>query len=206
MLEFNKSQLAEYLGTTIGTVETNFPKLKARSLKKGILITKRGIGEKAIYEVEKTTPQNIPSNNFSSQKNEKWTEDLPGEVWVDCYCDKSYEVSSCGRFRNKKTLKLNKGSVDATRGYQSVSLSNKTYMAHRVVLASFDPIEGFENYTVDHIDGNRQNNYLDNLQWVSNEENVGLMLMRRGELNKELTRLLKTHSYEEVLQLLRGLD
>ena len=54
MLEFNKYQLADYLGTTIGTIETNFPKLKARSLKKGILITKRGVGEKAIYEIEKT--------------------------------------------------------------------------------------------------------------------------------------------------------
>ena len=71
---------------------------------------------------------------------------------------------------------------------------------------SFLPIENSENYTVDHIDGNRQNNYLENLRWVSNEENVGLMLMHRGELNKELTRLLKKYSYDELLKILRELD
>jgi len=198
-MEFNKQELADYLHTTYSMVDTNFPRLKASYLKKGLLITKRGIGKNAIYEVEKVEPQNIDPKELSTYKQEKWEFDLPGEIWVNCYYNNDFEVSNFARIRNKKTLKLNKGTFDKTQGYRTVSIAKKTYRIHRVVLASFNPIENLENYTVDHIDGNRDNNKLENLRWVTNEENTKLMLFNRKELNKELTRLLYKHSYNEVL-------
>ena len=63
-----------------------------------------------------------------------------------------------------------------------------------------------ENLTIDHIDGNRSNNQLENLRWVTLEENISLMIQNRAELNKELTRLLQKYSYEEVLNLLKQLN
>jgi hypothetical protein len=40
---------------------------------------------------------------------------------------------------------------------------------HRIVMETFRPIEG--KMTVDHLDHNKRNNSLDNLEWVTREEN-----------------------------------
>ena len=50
------------------------------------------------------------------------------------------------------------------------------------MLASFNPIEKWELYDVDHKDGNRANNKLENLQWATQEENILFMLNNRKEL------------------------
>ena len=55
-MEFNKQELAKYFGTTLTTIENTFPTFKSRMLAKGFLITKRGKGATAIYEVEKVEP------------------------------------------------------------------------------------------------------------------------------------------------------
>lgn len=200
----NKEELAKYLNTTVCMVETNFPKVKARALKQGKKIIKEGKGNSAVYTIEKTEPQNVNSNYFSSRKKETWTEDIPGEIWITTYQDKDFEVSNFGRVRNKKDLSLRKGSL-TDKGYLTVSMNDKKYSLHRVVLASFNPVENIKELTVDHIDGNRSNNFLSNLRWVSNEENVNLMMINRAKLNKELTRLLNIYSYDEVLEILKSI-
>jgi hypothetical protein len=44
--------------------------------------------------------------------------------------------------------------------------------------------------TVDHINGKRDDNRLENLRWVKKEDNTQFMLLERAELNKELTRII----------------
>lgn len=200
----NKEELAKYLNTTVCMVETNFPKVKARALKQGKKIIKEGKGNSAVYTIEETEPQNVNSNYFSSRRKETWIEDIPGEIWTTTYQDKDFEVSNFGRVRSKKDLSLRKWSSTG-RGYFTVSMNDKKYAIHRVVLASFNPVDNLENLTVDHIDGNKTNNCLSNLRWVTNEENIRLMLMNRSELNKELTRLLDTYSYNELLAILKNI-
>lgn len=56
----NKNELAKYCNTTVGQVERNFPKLKNKFLKQGILIMKEGKGEEAIYTISQIAPINIP--------------------------------------------------------------------------------------------------------------------------------------------------
>lgn len=51
-----KQELIEYFDTTESVVSTNFPKFAAAQLKKGFLVTKRGKGAAAVYEVEKVEP------------------------------------------------------------------------------------------------------------------------------------------------------
>lgn len=93
-----------------------------------------------------------------------------------------YEVSSCGQVRsvdrqvaqshcNKTRLwrgKVLKQTIASTRGYCMVSLSmrGKTYKkyVHRLVAETW--LES-RNETVNHKDGNKLNNTVDNLEWVS---------------------------------------
>ena len=42
---------------------------------------------------------------------------------------------------------------------------------HRMVMMAFAYFPGCENYQVNHIDGNKQNNNIANLEWVTNYEN-----------------------------------
>ena len=56
------------------------------------------------------------------------------------------------------------------RGYLTVVIRRKTYMVHRLVAQAFLPnLEG--KPVVNHIDGNKLNNTLENLEWCTVREN-----------------------------------
>ena len=59
------------------------------------------------------------------------------------------------------------------KGYFVVPLNNRFYSVHRLVLMTWRPLPNDGTpMTVDHLDSNRRNNHLDNLEWVSQEENL----------------------------------
>lgn len=79
-----------------------------------------------------------------------------------------YNISENGiifdTLKNKERKQYNNG------GYANVSLDNKMYFVHRLVAMKFIPNP--ENKPqVNHIDGNRLNNRVENLEWVTCSEN-----------------------------------
>lgn len=59
----------------------------------------------------------------------------------------------------------------SSSGYKFVRIGQKSYPLHRVVASTFIPNP--ENKPqVNHIDGNKTNNAVSNLEWVTNQENV----------------------------------
>lgn len=80
-----------------------------------------------------------------------------------------YDVSTLGRVRNRKTLRILAQQVQGS-GNTIVCLSNRgkirTYSVNRLMLETFKPIEGMDAMNVKYKDGLKYNNVLDNLEWT----------------------------------------
>lgn len=57
-------------------------------------------------------------------------------------------------------------------GYYKVHLRSGKCFAHRVVMLTFNPHPDSEMLTVNHKDRNKKNNNLDNLEWLSIQDNI----------------------------------
>lgn len=95
--------------------------------------------------------------------------------WRDTYIyGEQYQVSNTGIVRNKITGQILKPQKDA-KGYLRISLSknNKqvTIKIHRAVAIAFLP-NPLNFPQVNHKDGNKGNNTADNLEWISNYDNM----------------------------------
>lgn len=106
------------------------------------------------------------------------------ELWKDITdYENSYQISTKGNVRSLNRYIENNGNelfvqgkliVPANNGsdYLQVKLYNKgkakRFYVHRLVATHFLPNNGDE---VNHIDGNKMNNYVENLEWVSRQRN-----------------------------------
>ena len=99
---------------------------------------------------------------------EEW-KDIPWYEW-------RYQASTLGRiksmprktgfvYRKEKILKVS----PKNNGYYRVCLDYKTKHLHRIILLTF---VWDSNLQVNHIDGNKANNKLDNLEYVTQSENM----------------------------------
>lgn len=95
------------------------------------------------------------------------------EIWVECSVNDNYQVSSFGRISNVKTGRVLR-SGRHPNGYNYVILCSnaktKSYYVHRLVLLSFNQQKS-NDLTVDHIDEDKQNNRLSNLQFMTQGDN-----------------------------------
>ena len=79
-------------------------------------------------------------------------------------------VSNRGRVKNidGKLLKIKTTST----GYLAVRVAaKKAIFIHRLVMETWCPIPNSEEMTVDHLDHNKRNNDIRNLEWVTEKEN-----------------------------------
>lgn len=85
----------------------------------------------------------------------------------------NYEVSNLGNVRNRVTGKIKKPSLSV--GYHQVMLYKnnqyKFFKVHRLVANAFIP-NPKNKRTVNHINGIKTDNYVSNLEWATDSENI----------------------------------
>ena len=111
------------------------------------------------------------------------------EVWKDIDNFEGYQISNFGRVRthNKITFtkihgerhwkdRILKPTISEKDKCSRIKLwkdgSVKCFLVHRLVADAFLGEKIATNLTVNHKDGNRLNNRLDNLEWITREENI----------------------------------
>ena len=106
---------------------------------------------------------------------------MDNEIWCDVKgYEGKYQVSNMGRVKSlnyrctgkERILKpLKRGN-----GYLFVLLYQggkyKECFVHRLVLMTFNPCTDMENLDCNHLDEDKENNNLSNLQWTSHKENI----------------------------------
>lgn len=120
------------------------------------------------------------------------------EIWKDIpEYEELYQISNLGRVRSKdRLIKVNCQNNSHVKrpffyyvypgriiklqtnkfGYTTVFLNKggkqKGFFVHRLVIKTFNPILNDSDYQVNHIDENKENNSLNNLEWCTAKENI----------------------------------
>lgn len=123
----------------------------------------------------------------------------------------NYNIDELGNVSSSTTTL--KPQIDSKTGYAFVNLYTPTGMyrksVHRLVLAAFTSSIRKEAVQVNHVDGNKQNNVLTNLEWVTASENIrhayatNLMQAYRGE-NSHRATLTNNQCKSLITELLAG--
>lgn len=146
------------------------------------------------------------------------------EIWKAIPFAPQYQVSSIGNLKSiKRTSITIKDGIEVSRvlkerpiaervnncGYTRVTLyikgALKSYSMHRLVASLFIPNPDNKR-TVNHINGNKRDNRVENLEWNTHQENVihsyrtGLKTPTKGsqfkrKLNDDQVRQIKTYKW-----------
>lgn len=134
------------------------------------------------------------------------TED--GETWKDLsFLNLSnYRISSEGKVINKRGQLL-VSSPHHQSGYLQIRLvddsgNSVTKLIHVLVAKSFLEERPDDNFEIDHIDSDRQNPSVKNLQWLTREQN-----QQKSKRTKPYTRYLHESEVREICEMLeKGLS
>ena len=93
-------------------------------------------------------------------------------VYSNHYFTKDGRFFSTDKWNN---LFENSGG-ESGQGYIVTSLRDgdrwKTRQVHRLIMETWKPHSDSQNLQVNHIDGNKKNNHIDNLEWCTPLENI----------------------------------
>lgn len=185
-------------GYTIEILKKGLTKDEALRIKQEIIAEFKAKGINLANTVDNKNPKDYTADYFS-QYFAVDPEAKYGIVW-NCY-------NKIGR---KVWPGKEAGVVSTKTGYILLSLKGKTYAVHRIIYALAHGVCPHD-LQVNHIDGNKQNNKIENLELVTSKENVkharemGLIKPMIGEENPT-AELTEEKVYEIYKLLEKGLS
>jgi hypothetical protein len=134
----------------------------------------------------------VPEYRNLAELNEEW-EDAPEEEWRDVLgFEELYQVSNLGKVRTIKNGEAEMSQQENRNGYMTVHLRNKGVerraMVHRLVAEAFisNPDELRD---VNHKNGDKSDNRVENLEWVSHSDNMTHSFRELGENVRHIVQL-----------------
>lgn len=131
-----------------------------------------------------------------------------------------YLISNLGNLKNSKTCKIRKLRITNGYYYASISLGCKnnkpSIYIHRAVAETF--IDNPNNYPIiNHKDGNKLNNNVDNLEWCTQEYNVQHAIYNNlhnprtscksiAQINKDTDEIINVFDSAKDAQLFLGIQ
>ncbi len=106
----------------------------------------------------------VSKNNFNFEYLQESVDF--GEEWRDHFL--GVKCSSYGRVDQNGTITFGTGE---RMGYMRIKIDSKTYSVHRLIAEAFLPNPELKPQ-VNHIDFDRGNNRIENLEWVTASENI----------------------------------
>lgn len=89
-----------------------------------------------------------------------------------------YQASNFGNLRNPNGMVLS--PFITSNGYKKINIRRKGYYVHRLIAETF-VANPFNSPQVNHKDGDKLNNRAENLEWVTNSENMKHIIALRGD-------------------------
>lgn len=185
-----KENKREYKKTGKSIIQYDLERNYIKTWKKAIDVENElSINRKNILKVLKG--ERKQSGGFIWTYNNEDTS-IEGEIWKECLLGKNYVnvlASNLGRVKIDKNIPTYGTLRDS--GYREVNINNfeqdkyKTFRVHHLICLAFK--ENPENKPfVNHKDENPSNNNIENLEWMTNTENVNysLDLHNRNKSNK----------------------
>lgn len=113
-----------------------------------------------------------------------------------------FEVCKEGYVRHSK--KKNIYNCIGSDGYIQIIDGNQNihFTAHRLIMETLKPIDDMNFKLVDHINGIRNDNRIENLRWVTHDENMQLKNENWNILNSNIEKLLNKLGYQKLNELL----
>lgn len=122
------------------------------------------------------------------------------EQWKKIEGYEDYLVSNLGKIYSTISNKTLSSWELNDMGYRVVALRRKKFLVHRLVAEAY--IDNPDNLPqVHHIDNDRSNNRVDNLAWVTAEENLSEMRSRNGDTSGTARKALLKVSSKPVYKV-----
>lgn len=108
---------------------------------------------------------------------------VDGEIYKECHFNSNIIITNKSRVFSKPFVSVRKNGWKSARGwlemrfginmhgYVTVRVDKKAKLLHRLVAIAFIP-NPYNKKMVNHKDGNKLNNSIDNLEWCTNSENI----------------------------------
>ena len=140
-------------------------------------------------------------------------ENIIEEEWKEIPNTKGYYISNFGRAKIDKSQKYPNGTIKEKDdfyidkdgyyrfSYRTLDGKNSFEPVHRLVAKLFIPNDNPKKFQVNHIDSNRYNNRVDNLEWVTPKENVYHSFMygnRKKSLEVPRTSRLTSYQVSQI--------